>query len=36
MTNGDRSQAARLPGLSRPTLHTRIDKLGIEIKNHAL
>ena len=36
VTNGNRSQAARLLGLSRPTLHSKIDKLGIEIKSQAV
>jgi len=32
ITNGNRSQAAKLLGISRPTLHARIDKYGIKLK----
>ncbi|HSV93333.1 MAG TPA: helix-turn-helix domain-containing protein, partial [Desulfobacterales bacterium] len=32
ITQGNRSQAARLLGLSRPTLHAKIDKFGIKLK----
>ena len=31
-TNGNRSQAARMLGLSRPTLHSKIDKYHLQIK----
>jgi two-component system, NtrC family, response regulator AtoC len=31
-TDGNRSQAAKLLGLSRPTLHSKIEKFGIEFK----
>jgi DNA-binding NtrC family response regulator len=30
ITGGNRSQAARLLGLSRPTLHSKLEKLSIE------
>ena len=30
-TNGNRSQAAKLLGISRPTLHARMEKLQISI-----
>ena len=30
MTGGNRSRAARLLGLSRPTLHSKLEKLSIE------
>lgn len=30
MTGGNRSKAARLPGLSRPTLHAKIDKYNLK------
>ncbi|MGA8180967.1 MAG: helix-turn-helix domain-containing protein [Desulfobacterales bacterium] len=29
-TGGNRSQAAKLLGLSRPTLHSKIEKFGLE------
>ena len=32
LTNGNRSQAARLLGLSRPTLHSKIEKYGIKLE----
>ena len=32
MTEGNRSQAARLLGLSRPTLHSKIDKYGLKFE----
>jgi len=32
LTGGNRSRAAKLLGLSRPTLHSRIEKYGIELK----
>jgi DNA-binding NtrC family response regulator len=32
VTQGNRSQAARLLGLSRPTLHAKIEKFGITMK----
>jgi len=32
ITHGNRSQAARLLGLSRPTLHAKIEKFGIKLK----
>jgi nitrogen regulation protein NR(I) len=32
MTRGNRSQAARLLGLSRPTLHSKIEKYGLRLK----
>lgn len=32
LTGGNRSQAARLLGVSRPTLHARIEKYGIEME----
>ena len=31
-TDGNRSQAAKLLGLSRPTLHSKIEKFGLEFK----
>jgi DNA-binding NtrC family response regulator len=31
-TGGNRSQAAKLLGLSRPTLHSKIEKFGLEFK----
>ncbi|MEJ2658650.1 MAG: sigma-54 dependent transcriptional regulator [Desulfobacterales bacterium] len=31
-TEGNRSQAAKLLGLSRPTLHSKIEKFGLELK----
>jgi DNA-binding NtrC family response regulator len=31
-TDGNRSQAAKLLGLSRPTLHSKIEKFGLELK----
>jgi DNA-binding NtrC family response regulator len=33
MSNGNKSQAAKLLGLSRPTLHYRIEKYGIRIES---
>ena len=32
LTDGNRSQAARLLGLSRPTLHSKIEKYGLKFK----
>jgi DNA-binding NtrC family response regulator len=32
ITSGNRSQAAKLLGLSRPTLHSKIEKFGLELK----
>mgnify|MGYP006287755925 CR=1 FL=1 len=32
LTGGNRSQAARLLGLSRPTLHAKIDKYGLKLE----
>lgn len=32
LTGGNRSQAAKLLGLSRPTLHARIEKYGIRLE----
>jgi DNA-binding protein Fis len=32
MTRGNRSQAARLLGLSRPTLHSKIEKYRLRLK----
>jgi DNA-binding protein Fis len=32
MTDGNRSRAAKLLGLSRPTLHAKIDKYQIQIE----
>jgi nitrogen regulation protein NR(I) len=32
LTDGNRSQAARLLGLSRPTLHSKIEKYGLKLK----
>jgi len=32
MTDGNRSQAARILGLSRPTLHSKIDKYHLHLK----
>jgi DNA-binding protein Fis len=32
LTAGNRSQAAKLLGLSRPTLHAKIEKYQLEIK----
>jgi len=32
LTNGNRSQAAKLLGLSRPTLHSKMDRFGIKIR----
>ncbi len=32
ITGGNRSQAAKLLGLSRPTLHSRIEKYGLKLK----
>ncbi|MEW6667946.1 MAG: sigma-54 dependent transcriptional regulator [Thermodesulfobacteriota bacterium] len=32
LTGGNRSQAAKLLGLSRPTLHARIDKYGLKLE----
>jgi nitrogen regulation protein NR(I) len=32
MTQGNRSRAAKLLGLSRPTLHSKIDKYGLKLK----
>lgn len=34
MANGNKSQAARLLGLSRPTLHYRMEKYGLRIESH--
>jgi two-component system nitrogen regulation response regulator GlnG len=31
-TNGNRTQAAKLLGLSRPTLHAKIEKYNIKLK----
>jgi DNA-binding protein Fis len=31
-TDGNRSQAAKLLGLSRPTLHSKIERFGLEFK----
>ena len=31
-TDGNRSQAAKLLGLSRPTLHSKIEKSDLELK----
>ena len=36
LTNGNRSQAAKLLGISRPTLHARIDKYHIECRAHVV
>jgi len=33
MSNGNKSKAAKLLGLSRPTLHYRIEKYGIRIQS---
>ncbi|MCF8039889.1 MAG: sigma-54 dependent transcriptional regulator [Desulfohalobiaceae bacterium] len=35
LTSGNRSQAARLLGISRPTLHSKMEKLGISIQSSA-
>ncbi|MCF8107032.1 MAG: sigma-54 dependent transcriptional regulator [Desulfohalobiaceae bacterium] len=35
LTSGNRSQAARLLGVSRPTLHSKMEKLGISIQSSA-
>ena len=35
MTDGNRSQAAKLLGLSRPTLHSKIEKFGLKFETHA-
>ena len=32
LTGGNRSQAAKLLGLSRPTLHSKIEKYGIRLE----
>jgi DNA-binding protein Fis len=32
LTDGNRSRAAKLLGLSRPTLHSKIEKYGIKLK----
>ena len=32
MTGGNRSQAAKLLGMSRPTLHSKIDKYGLKLE----
>lgn len=32
ITNGNRSRAAKLLGVSRPTLHAKIDKYKIKLK----
>jgi DNA-binding protein Fis len=32
VTRGNRSQAARLLGLSRPTLHSKIEKYRLKLK----
>jgi len=32
LTGGNRSKAAKLLGLSRPTLHSRIEKYGIKFE----
>jgi len=32
LTGGNRSQAAKLLGLSRPTLHSKIEKYGLKLK----
>jgi len=32
LTGGNRSRAAKLLGLSRPTLHSKIDKFGLKFE----
>jgi len=32
LTDGNRSRAAKLLGLSRPTLHSKIEKYGLKLK----
>ncbi|MGB2929917.1 MAG: helix-turn-helix domain-containing protein, partial [Desulfobacterales bacterium] len=32
ITGGNRSKAAKLLGLSRPTLHSKIEKYGLKLK----
>jgi two-component system nitrogen regulation response regulator GlnG len=32
LTDGNRTRAAQLLGLSRPTLHTKIDKYGLKLE----
>jgi DNA-binding protein Fis len=32
LTGGNRSRAAKLLGLSRPTLHSKIEKYGLKLK----
>jgi len=34
LTDGNRSQAAKLLGMSRPTLHAKIDKYNLKIETH--
>jgi DNA-binding protein Fis len=33
LTKGNRSQAAKILGLSRPTLHSKMEKLGITVQS---
>jgi len=35
LTGGNRSQAAKLLGMSRPTLHAKIDKYDLKIETNA-
>jgi DNA-binding protein Fis len=32
LTDGNRSRAAKLLGLSRPTLHSKIEKYGLKLQ----